>query len=333
MIMCGSTLNTEAEMSDPDKTVVQVAVAAIVNKQHQVLVTLRPEHVHQGGLWEFPGGKLEQGESVTQALEREVAEELGIQIRHKEALIRIQHDYPDKSVLLDVWRVTEFSGEPQGLEGQPVQWRDIATLEACDFPQANRSIIHALQFPDVCMITGSFSDESDFEQKLKNALERGVRLVQLRIKSIESEQDYLHFTELAQSLSRRYSARLVLNSSLDVFTRSGADGLHLSSQRMFDYQHRPVSDQILLSVSCHNMQQIYQANRLGADLVLISPVKETSSHPGVAGIGWDTFSELVSHVNVPAYALGGMQVNDMAMAKRSGAQGIAAISSYWLDER
>ncbi|MCW8955767.1 MAG: Nudix family hydrolase [Gammaproteobacteria bacterium] len=316
-------------MSDSGRIMVHVVVAILVNEQQQVLVALRPDHVHQGGLWEFPGGKLEPGETVHRALAREIAEELGVDIKRSEPFMRIQHEYPDKSVLLDVWRVVEFTGKPQGLEGQAIEWRDIAALDTHEFPQANRAIIHSLQFPDVYMITGSFLDQSDFERRLKNALEHGVRLIQLRIKSNVSEQQYLHFAELAKSLCRLYSARLLLNTDLDVFTRSGADGLHLSSQRMFEFQQRPVSDQVLLSVSCHNSEQLQQACRLGADMVLISPVKETSSHPSVPGIGWDAFAEWVRQVNMPAYALGGMQLKDLTMAKRSGAQGIAAISSYW----
>lgn len=308
---------------------IEVAVAVIVNEQQQVLVTLRPDHVHQGGLWEFPGGKLEQGETITQALTREITEELGIQIGDNEPLMQIQHDYPDKSVRLDVRRVSQFFGEPRGLEGQPVEWRDISSLDARDFPQANRAIIHALQFPDIYMITGAFSDQNEFERRLNNALESGIRLVQLRIRAIESDQQYLYFASLAQSMCQAYSARLLLNTTLDVFADSAADGLHLSSQRMFEYQQRPVSDQVLLSVSCHNMQQLEQARRIAADLVLISPVKQTTSHPGMAGIGWQRFTELVGHINVPVYALGGMQMNDLAMAKQSGAQGIAAISSCW----
>ncbi|MFW2374284.1 MAG: Nudix family hydrolase [Gammaproteobacteria bacterium] len=320
--------NTEAEVWN-SRTPVHVAVAVIVNERHQVLVTLRPGHVHQGGLWEFPGGKLEQGETVTQALAREINEELGVEIIASDPLIRIRHDYPDKSVLLDVWRVSQFMGEPQGLEGQPVQWRDIASLEAGDFPQANRAIIHALQFPDLYMITGAFSDEVEFEQRLTSALQRGIKLVQLRIKSIASDQQYLDLARQAQTLCHAYSARLLLNTSLDIFDSSGADGLHLNSERMFEYRQRPVSDQVLLSTSCHNMQQLQQARRLEADMVLVSPVKETRSHPGLAGIGWDRFAELVSFANVPVYALGGMQMNDLAKAKQSGAQGIAAISSCW----
>ena len=312
-----------------ESRIIQVAVAVIVNEQQQVLVTLRPDHVHQGGLWEFPGGKLEQGETITQALTREITEELGIQIGDNQPLIQIQHDYPDKSVRLDVRRVSQFFGEPRGLEGQPVQWRDISSLDARDFPQANRAIIHALQFPDIYMITGAFSDQNEFERRLNNALESGIRLVQLRIKAIESDQQYLYFASLAQSMCQAYSARLLLNTTLDMFAGSAADGLHLSSQQMFEYQQRPVSDQILLSVSCHNMQQIEQARRIAADLVLISPVKQTTSHPGMASIGWQRFTELVGHINVPVYALGGMQMNDLAMAKQSGAQGIAAISSCW----
>ena len=142
--------------------VVHVAVAAIVNDKNQVLIAKRPDHVHQGGLWEFPGGKLEEEETVKQALLREIKEELNISISSYEPLIQIKYDYKDKSVLLDVKLVREYSGDPVGVEGQPIKWKNISDLNQLAFPSANKNIISALQLPDSYMITGKFESKEDF---------------------------------------------------------------------------------------------------------------------------------------------------------------------------
>lgn len=126
------------------KSWLHVAVGVIVNQQHQVLIAKRAAHQHQGGLWEFPGGKLEDGEEVSLALSRELKEELDIDVLDLEPLIEIRHEYHDKAVLLDTWKVTAFSGEPKGLEGQPIKWVNIAELDKYAFPEANQEIITAL---------------------------------------------------------------------------------------------------------------------------------------------------------------------------------------------
>lgn len=123
---------------------IHVAVGVLV-RDGRVLVAQRAEHLHQGGLWEFPGGKLEPGESVQNALRRELAEELGVQVRSAEAMLQVRHDYGDREVLLDVWRITDSLGEPLGLEGQPVRWVDIDDLDQLPFPAANQPIVLALQ--------------------------------------------------------------------------------------------------------------------------------------------------------------------------------------------
>jgi len=124
---------------------VHVAVAVIVNSEQEVLLALRQLHQHQGGLWEFPGGKVEAGELVYDALLREVKEELAVTILVAKPLIKIAHDYNDKSVLLDVWTVSEFAGTPQGQEGQSLRWCSITDLIDDDFPAANVAIINALR--------------------------------------------------------------------------------------------------------------------------------------------------------------------------------------------
>jgi 8-oxo-dGTP diphosphatase len=135
---------------------VHVAVGVIRNQQQQILLALRPDDVHQGGLWEFPGGKVEPAETIQQALARELEEELGITPTQVQPLIEIHHDYPDKSVFLDVWWVDAFSGEPEGREGQPVRWVPIDELPAYDFPEANQPIVAAITGLDPAGLPPSF---------------------------------------------------------------------------------------------------------------------------------------------------------------------------------
>jgi len=124
---------------------VHVAVAVILNDKNEVLLALRTPEQHQGGLWEFPGGKKENDESVYQALIREIKEELNITITDAEPLILVDHDYDDKTVLLDVWCVAGFQGTPRGHEGQKIRWCAINYLLENEFPAANAPIISAIQ--------------------------------------------------------------------------------------------------------------------------------------------------------------------------------------------
>ena len=122
-----------------------VAVGVIVDPDHNILITRRARDAHQGGLWEFPGGKVEAGETLALALARELREELGIAIGRTSALLEIRHDYPDKAVLLDVHMVWDFSGEARGLEGQPLAWVAPQDLARYAFPAANVPIVTALR--------------------------------------------------------------------------------------------------------------------------------------------------------------------------------------------
>ena len=124
---------------------VHVAVGVISDGANRILVARRADHLHQGGLWEFPGGKVESGETVRDALQRELVEELAIHVVASEPMLTITHDYNDKAVLLDVWWVASFQGEPHGREGQPLRWVDVAELKQLPFPAANVPIIAAVE--------------------------------------------------------------------------------------------------------------------------------------------------------------------------------------------
>lgn len=309
---------------------IRVAVAVIVNHDKQVLVSLRPHHVHQGGLWEFPGGKVEQNETVEAALKREIKEELDIEIESASPLIRIHHDYSDKSVVLDVWRVSAFKGKPHGMEGQKIRWCEIGQLNPVDFPRANQAIINVLRLPDRLLITGEFSDIEEFARKLEHSLSSGISMVQLR--TARPTTEYITLAQRASKICKQYKAKLLLNTAVDIYRQLDADGLHLTSRRLFEHTQRPVEADKILSVSCHNEQEVHQANILNADMILLSPVRPTSSHPGLPGMGWQNFERLAAIADCPVYALGGMLLDDMTDAMHYGAHGIAAISCFWSHE-
>lgn len=121
-----------------------VVVGIILNAEHQVLIAQRLVHQDKGGLWEFPGGKVEAGEEAFAALQRELQEEIGIEVTHAEPWIQVDYYYPHKSVFLDTWLVSKFKGEPIGAEGQPIRWSESTDLTQLEFPEGNRPIIEKL---------------------------------------------------------------------------------------------------------------------------------------------------------------------------------------------
>ncbi|MBW4967034.1 8-oxo-dGTP diphosphatase MutT [Pseudoalteromonas sp. CR1] len=124
--------------------IVNVAVG-VIKKNNAIFICKRANEQHQGGLWEFPGGKVEASESVFAALKRELIEEVGITIHSSSQLMVIEHDYGDKCVRLDIHVVSNFSGQAHGAEGQPSEWVNISELTNYDFPAANAEIIEKLQ--------------------------------------------------------------------------------------------------------------------------------------------------------------------------------------------
>jgi len=308
---------------------VHVAVAAIVNERAEVLVARRPQHAHQGGLWEFPGGKVEPGETAEQALAREIDEELGVQVTAARPLIRIEHRYPDKVVCLHVWRVDRWQGHPTGREGQPLRWVAAQALEPAQFPAANRAIIRALQLPDRYLITPEpTADVAAFLGALAGALARGVRLVRLRVKSCP-KADLEALVAQSVSLCRDQGARLLVNGSADFALASGADGVHLDSVSLMALSERPLGPNQWVAASCHDAREVEHAGAIGLDFVVVSPVAATGSHPQARPIGWDGLAALTAVATLPVYALGGMGPADLPEAQRRGAQGIAAIRGLW----
>lgn len=306
-----------------------VVAAAVFNESGKVLITRRPDHVHQGGLWEFPGGKVEAGESASVALTRELHEEVGIDVQQTRPLIRTTHAYPDKEVLLDVWRVDGFSGEAHGKEGQPFKWVDPEQLANFSFPEANVPIIHAVQLPELYLITPDPGDDTQvFLNQFEKCLASGIRLVQLRAKSL-SQKDYIKLAKQTKKLCIRFNAKLILNSDPELVFVVNADGVNLTGERLLALDKRPLADDKWVAASCHTEEDILQASKIGVDFGMLSPVQATASHPETIPIGWSKFQAVCEHAPFPVYALGGVKSEDLNKAFEYGAQGIAAIRALW----
>lgn len=313
---------------------VHVAVGVIVNADGKILIAKRPLNAHQGGLWEFPGGKVDAGETIEQALLRELHEELAIDVLASQPLIQIRHHYPDKSVLLDVRKINQFLGTPVGNEGQPIRWVDTKELSNFEFPAANRPIISAINLPEKYAITGAYLDNVDFMVRLNRILAAGLRMVQFRVADFGADTHESLLDDAIQAVNQS-NALLVINSSLAEFnhlTHSLPEkklGLHLNRHHAAEINARPVVQEVLFGVSCHNAEEIVHAQNIGADYLLLSPVLPTASHPATDPLGWDSFSALVELANIPVYALGGVGEEHIKIAQSCGAQGVAGIGAWW----
>jgi 8-oxo-dGTP diphosphatase len=301
----------------------QVAVGVVKKPEGKILISLRHADSHQGGLWEFPGGKIEAPETAELALVRELKEELNITVTSATPLITIRHQYPDRFVQLNVFLVEQFSGEVKSLEGQSFKWVAPAELERYAFPAANRPIITAARLPHHYAILDD-ADEALLLPNLQKLLNRGIKLIQARLKNLPSAA-VAQFIEQAYPLCQQQQAVLLMNSAVDYSVE--VDGIHLTSRDLMALTTRPDNSR-WLAASCHNLEQLQQAQKIGVDFVVLAPVLATQTHPGAPSLGWEQFAELVAKVNLPVYALGGMTESSVIIARQSGGQGIAAIRAF-----
>ena len=258
-------------------------VAVIFNHRDEVLVALRNQHSHQGGLWEFPGGKPEPGEPHLQALHREIHEETGLRLLASHPLCRVEHRYSDKHVLLDVHLVSRHAGEPSGKEGQRIEWRARQELLAADFPAANTRIVELLRLPETITITPDVDSESEFLELMRKLIASGKyrELVQVRQTQLSPDRYRKRFLK-AVELAADSRTRLLFNNLPEYFELESPDcGFHASSRILAELDGRPVPPGCLFSASCHSPAELRRAETLGADFVLLSPVARF--RPALAG--------------------------------------------------
>ena len=311
---------------------VHVAAAVIRGLDGRILIARRADTQHQGGLWEFPGGKVEAGESVEVALARELSEELGIGVTTARPLIAVRHDYPDKQVLLDVWEVSAFTGEPHGAEGQPLAWVTARELGDYEFPAANQPIVAAARLPAEYLITPDGLETPQLLRGMQKAIAGGIKLIQLRAPN-GYDPKYRDLAVDAVGLCAG-KAQLMLKGPLEWLGDFPAAGWHLTAKQLSKLASagRPFPKKRWLAASCHNAQELSLAQQMDVDFVTLSPVQPTQTHPDAEPLGWERATQLIETFNKPVYLLGGVGPQERQQAWTSGAQGVAGIRAFWPGE-
>ena len=351
-----TTLNTPIVKNK----IVEVAAAVLQRPDGSFLLAQRPADKIWAGYWEFPGGKIESGETPYHALVRELREELGITVTTAYPWVTRVFTYPHATVRLNFFRVTAWSGELHPHEGQEFAWqRTISlTLPTNLMPKgvlpyaptdvrivgaygntpdhrvsvspllpANAPILRALSLPTLYAISNVQElGEQEFMRRLEAALLNGLRLVQLREKNYSREA----VRDLALKmlpLLRQHDAHLIINADIELAKEVGADGVQLTGAQLTGLHERPAVE--WCAASCHNAEELRRAEDMGCDFALLSPVLPTRSHPGAPHLGWDGFASNVAGSSIPVYALGGLMEGDMQTAWQHGAHGIALLRQAW----
>ncbi len=313
-----------------EKEYIHVVVAVIKNSKQEVLVSRRKADAHLGGLLEFPGGKVEEGELPEDALRRELLEEININASSFCPLIQIPYSYSDRNVLLDVFLVESFTGSVIPQESQEVFWKNIETLNDIDFPAANFGVLRALQLPKLLPITPNYSEDPDnfliyFEKLVCRDV---IQIIQLRSHEL-NDNEYLALAKECSALCKRNGVALILNRDIQTLNVVSGANMHLTSSRLLKTTSRPLSDQKIVGASCHNLQEIQHANSLGLDYIMLGPILEKSTFKDSVNLGWVGFSNLVKKSIIPVYGIGGLSMVDEEICIVNGGQGIAAIRDIW----
>ncbi|MFN4324698.1 MAG: Nudix family hydrolase [Azonexus sp.] len=311
--------------------VVDVAAAVMLRADgREFLLAQRPAGKVYAGYWEFPGGKVEPGETVRQALIRELQEELGITVTACSPWLTRVFTYPHATVRLHFWRVTAWDGEigiTAPLEHAAVAWQGIRQpASVAPILPANDPILKALALPTTMAITNAEAEGTERQlERLEEALHAGLRLIQVRDKNWPAARR-LWFAEAVTRLAHSHGAQVVINDDADIARRVGADGLHLSASGLARQSARP--DFAWVGASCHTAEEIRRAGEIGLDYALLGPVLPTPTHPQATGLGWPAFGRLVAGNTLPVFALGGMQPAMLDEAQAHGAHGIALMRGW-----
>lgn len=306
--------------------VVEVA-AAVLLREESFLLAQRPAGKIYAGYWEFPGGKIEPGESPLRALCRELHEELGIEVIEAHPWLTRVFTYPHAAVRLNFFRVLRWRGEPHGCENQSLIWQTVSDITVGPLLPANAPVLRALQLPPLYAISNVAElGRDEFLRRLQRALQDGLRLVQVREKAMP--RDALRDLSLrAIELARKHGARVLLNSDVELAQEVGADGVHLSSAQLAVCGARPEME--WCAASCHDAAELRLAAELGLDFAVLGPVLPTLSHPGAVHLGWERFAALAAASAIPVYALGGLHGENVETAMRHGAHGVALLRQAW----
>ena len=346
------------------KPLLDVVAGILRDGRGRVLLARRPPGKPLAGLWEFPGGKLDQGEDPFTALARELQEELGVSVSQGRHILTCSHELGDRALRLQGWIVDTWHGEPRGLEGQELAWHAVHALDSQPMPAPDWPIAAALRLPAHYAITPEpGGDIAAFERSLERLLARAGQLTQLRCKTVDDDR----FTALASRAAQvagRHGSDLLLNDHPYLAARLRI-GLHLPAMRLRAWAQdsgdpddgrqawlpRDINGRIhahaaldpaatsparlrrqargWLAASCHDASELRMAAQLGCDFATLAPIAATATHPDAQPLGWNEAASLIAQAGLPVYALGGLGAGELEHARNKGAFGIAAIRAFW----
>jgi len=302
---------------------VEVAAAVIQRPDGSFLLAQRPAGKVYAGWWEFPGGKIEAGESAADALARELHEELGIEVLRAYPWVTRVHIYEHATVMLHFFRVVEWSGEPKSREEQAFVWQRLDAPIAEPMLPANGPVLASLALPLEYAITDAQSlGAAEQLARVEARMKDGLRLIQVRDKDNWERTRLIY---VITRMARQYGAKVLVNGGPAV------DGIHFSAEQLMTLRARPKGGPncTLMAASCHTIQELGHAMAIGLDFVVLGPVKATPSHPGAPVLGWDGFRRIAEGASIPVYAIGGLGAGDLDDARLAGAHGLAMIRGSW----
>ena len=305
---------------------IEASVGIIFNESFQLLMAERPQSKTWSGWWEFPGGKIESGETPLEALKRELKEEIGISVIDAEKWIVRKYAYEDYEVILHFYKVTQWSGNIEAKEEQKISWVLPDNNVVSPILPANDLIFKAISLPDIYAITNAYEYSGNFLNKVEQQLNNGLGLIQIREKAI-SKNAFIELTKEIIQMAGNFDAKVMINSDINLAYKLNADGVHLNSSLLHRLSEIPKD--LIVSASCHSARDIEKAMTMDVSFVVLSPVQKTQSHPNTTPIGWDSFSKITQNYSIPIYALGGMKQNDIENAFNAGAIGIASQRAIW----
>jgi 8-oxo-dGTP diphosphatase len=307
--------------------IVRVAVAVLQRPDRRVLLAQRLPGTPYPGYWEFPGGKLEAGESVRAALARELDEELGIEIERAAPWLVQRYAYAHAHVELNFFRVFAWRGEPRGRMGQAIAWQAPGAFDVTPLLPANAAILRSLELPPIYGISMAEDlGEEVFLRRARTAIADGLQLIQLREKSWPVER-LRRLADRLLPIAQAAGARVLLNGDPALAMRLGCAGVHWTSASLRRATARP--EGMLCAASCHDSAELARAAKLGLDFAVLGTVAATPSHPDAEPLGWARVAELLRATPLPVYALGGLSRNDLDTAVAHGAHGIALRRDAW----
>ena len=307
--------------------IVRVAAAVILRADGKVLLAQRPPGKAYAGYWEFPGGKLEAGETPAHALSRELHEELGITVRTASPWLVQEFVYPHAHVELDFFRVFAFGGELVSRDGQAFAWQDPQAIDVAPLLPANTRVLAALALPTIYAITCADDvGDATFAERAHRALAGGVRLIQVREPGHDRpSRDALVRQLIALAAGR--NARILVNGTADDARRLGCAGVHWTARALNAASSRPRD--IVVAASCHTHADVMHASAVDVDFAVLGPVMATPTHPDARPLGWEGFATAIAGTRVPVFALGGLSPTDREVAIAHGAHGIAMRRHAW----